>query len=99
MLGGKETENVSAPARPIAPVAIRVGRRKAAQDPSSVQEIMDQGVDGHERRADFEPQRPSVSGAQQQGRKRHRQDLVRNAIDVPQRSEDSPPTGRQPVRS
>jgi hypothetical protein len=33
------------------------------QDPGSVQEIV--GIDGYERRADFEPQRPSLAGAQQ----------------------------------
>jgi hypothetical protein len=36
-LGRKQTENVSAPARPIAPVAVRMGRRKPPQNPGSVQ--------------------------------------------------------------
>jgi hypothetical protein len=49
-LGREETENVSAPAGPIAPVAVRMASTKPAQDPGSVQEIMDQGVDRHERR-------------------------------------------------
>ena len=43
-----------------------IGPRKvigaqALQDPGSVQEIMDQGVDGNERRADVEPQRPLLA--------------------------------------
>ena len=68
------------------------------QDPGSVQEIMDQGVDSHEGRADFEPQRPSLSGAQQQGRQRHRQDLVSHAVDVAQRTDDGLAKGSEPIR-
>ena len=51
------------PRRPVAPVAVRMVSAEPPQDPGSVQEIMDQGVDSHERRADFDPQRPSVAGA------------------------------------
>ena len=98
-LGREKTENVSAPAGPIAPVAVRMGCAQPPQDPGSVQEIMDQGVDSHERRADFKPERPLIAGAEQHGRQRHRQDLVRNAVDVPQRPDHSFPTGREPVRS
>jgi len=98
-IGGKQTENVSTPAGPIAPVAVRMGRRKPPQDPGSVQEIMNQGVDSHERRADFKPERPLIAGAEQHGRQRHRQDLVRNAVHVPQWSDHSLSTGREPVRS
>ena len=63
-----------------------------------MQEIMDQGVDSHEGRADFEPQRPSLAGAQQQRRQRHRQDLVSHPIDVAQRPNDGLATGGEPIR-
>jgi hypothetical protein len=98
-LGREETEDVSAPAGLIAPVAVRMASIQPPQDPGSVQEIMDQRVYCHERRADFKPERPLVAGAEQDRRQRHRQDLVRNAVDVPQRPDHSFPTSRQPVRS
>ena len=50
---------------------------------------------GQERQAVAE----AAAGAEQHGRQRHRQDLVRNAVDVPQRPDHSLPTGREPVRS
>ena len=53
----------AAPARSVAPLSVRMIGAQPPQDPSSVQEIMDQGVDGHEGSADFEPQRPSLAGA------------------------------------
>ena len=80
---GEQTENAGAPSRPVAPVSVRMIGAQPPQDPGSVQEIMDQGVDGHEGRADFDPQRPSLAGAQQQRRQGHRQDLVGHPIDVP----------------
>ena len=54
-LGREEAQNVSAPAGPIASVAVRMAGTEPTQDPGTVQEIMDQCVDGYERRADFEP--------------------------------------------
>ena len=65
-VGGEQTENVGASSRPVAPVSVRMVGAQPPQDPGSVQEIMDQGVDSHEGRADFDPQRPSLAGAQQQ---------------------------------
>ena len=52
--------DASAPSRLIATGSVSVVGTKPPQDPGSVQEIMDQGVDGHEGRADFEPQRLSA---------------------------------------
>ena len=60
---GEQTENAGAPSRPVAPLSVRMIGAQPPQDPGSVQEIMDQGVDGYERRADFEPQGPSLAGA------------------------------------
>ena len=64
-----------------------------------MQEIMDEGVNGDERRADFEPQRLSLSGGQQQVRHCHRQNLVGHPVDVPQRADDGFTKGGEPIRS
>jgi hypothetical protein len=68
----EQLENTGASSRLIAPVPVRMVGAQPLQDPSSVQEIMDEGVDSHERRAHFEPQWASVAGAQEQRRQRHR---------------------------
>ena len=95
---GEQTENAGASARPVAPLSVGMIGAQPPQDPGSVQEIMDQGVDGHEGRADFEPQRPLLAGAQQQRRQRHRQDLVGHPIDVAQRPNDGLAQGSEPIR-
>jgi hypothetical protein len=64
----EQAENAGAPSRPVALVSVRMVGAQPLQDPGSVQEIMDQGVDRHEGCADFDPQRPSLAGAQQQRR-------------------------------
>ena len=43
-----DAENAGAPTRPVAPVAVRMVGAQPLQDPGSVQEIMDQGVDRYE---------------------------------------------------
>jgi hypothetical protein len=78
----EQTENASASAGPVAALAVGMLGSQPPQDSGSMKEIMDQGVDGHEGCADFEPQRPSLAGAQQQRRQGHRQDLVGHPIDV-----------------
>ena len=60
----EQAENAGTPSRPIAPVPVRMVGAEPPQEPGSVQEIMDQGVDRHQGRADFDPQRPSLAGAQ-----------------------------------
>jgi hypothetical protein len=97
-LAGDKAENVSAPARPIAPVAVRMASSEPGQDSGSVQEIMDQSIDSHERCADFEPQRPVLARAEQHRRQRHRQDLVGNAVHVAQWPDQSLSAGREPIR-
>ena len=64
-----------------------------------MQEIVDQGVDGYQVRADFEPQRPSLSSAQQQVRHGHRQNLVSHPVNVPQRADDGLAKGTEPIRT
>ena len=90
--------DASAPSRLIATGSVRVVGTKPPQDPGSVQEIMDEGVDGDERRADFEPQRLSVPGAQQQARHCYRQHLVSHAVDVPEWRDDGLAQGCEPIR-
>jgi hypothetical protein len=63
---GKQANNSGASSWLIAAVAVQMVGAEAAQDAGPVQEIMDQRVDSNERRADFNPQRPSLPGAQQQ---------------------------------
>ena len=96
-VGREDTDDAGAPSRLVAPVAVRMVGAQAPQNPGSVQEIMDQGVDGYQVRADFEPQRPSLSSAQQQVRHGHRQDLVSHPIDVPQRADDGLTKGTDPT--
>ena len=55
-VGGDQIENVGAPALAVAPVPVRMVGAQPSQDPGSVQEIMDESVDGHEGGADFDPQ-------------------------------------------
>ena len=62
---GEQAENAGAPSRPVAHLSVRMIGAQPPQDPGSVQEIMDQGVDGDEGCADFDPQWPSLAGAQQ----------------------------------
>jgi len=57
-VGCKQMENPSAPSRPVAPISVRVVGAQPLQDPGSMQEIMDQGVDGNEGRASTLPIRP-----------------------------------------
>ena len=94
----QEPENAGAASRLIASVPVRVVGAETAQDPGSVQEIMDQGVDSNEGRADFEPQRLSVAGAEQQRRQRHGQDLIRHPIDVSDWANDGLAKASEPIR-
>jgi hypothetical protein len=56
------------------------------QDAGAVQKIVHQGVDGNHVSASFGPAR--VLAAEEQIGQRHHQDLVRHAVDVPQRPND-----------
>ena len=91
-------ENFGASSRPVASIPVWVVSAQPVEDPGSVQEIMDEGVDSHKGRADLDPPRPSVACSQQQVRHRHRQHLIGNAVDVPQRADDGLTQGSEPVR-
>ena len=65
------------------------------QNPGPMKEVMDQGVDDNEARADVEPPRPGRPGPHQQVRQRHRHDLVRNPVDMPKRLNQRGPGRRE----
>ena len=96
-VGGKEMENFSTSSRPVASIPVWVVSSQPVEDPGSVQEIVDEGVDSHKGRADFDPQRPSAAGCQQQVRQPHRQHLVGDAVHVPERADDRFAQGSEPV--
>ena len=84
-LAGNQPDNVGAAAWPVAAGPVGMGGLEPAQDPGPVQEVVDQGIDGDQVHANFQPPRANVSGADQNARHRHGQDLVRNAVDVAHR--------------
>ncbi len=83
-LCGNQPNNVGAATWPIAAGPVRVGGLEPSQDPGPVQKVMDQGIDGDQVHADFQPLWANVGGADQNTGQRHRQDLVRNAVDIVQ---------------
>ena len=95
---GEQTENAGAPSRLVAPVSVRMIGAQSPQNPGSVQEIVDQGVDSYEGCADFDPQRPSLAGAQQQRRQSHRQDFVSHPVHVTEWPNNGLAQGSKPIR-
>ena len=60
-----------------------------------MKEVVDQGIDDNETRPDVEPPRSGCPGPHQQGRQRHADDLVGNAIDMPEGVDQSGPGCRE----
>ena len=98
-VGCEQMENPGATIWPVTPIPVRMVGVQSLQDPRAMQKVMNQGVDSHEGRPDFKPQRPSAASCQQQVRQRHRQDLVGNAVDVPEWANDGFAQGSEPVWS
>ena len=82
-LAGDQSHNIGAAAWPVAAGPVRMGSLEPSQDPGPVQKVMDQGIDRDQLHADFQPPRANVSGADQNAREAHGQDLVGNPVDVP----------------
>ncbi len=82
-LCGNQPHNIGAAIWPVAAGAVGMGRVEPSQDPGPMQEIVDQGIDGDQVHPNFQPPRANVSGADQNVREAHRQDLVSNAVDIP----------------
>jgi hypothetical protein len=98
-LAGDQADNVGAAAGPVAAGAVGVGGLEPGQDPGPVQEIVYQGIDRYQLHANFEPARANVSGADQNARHRHCQDLVGNAVDVAHRLDQANARLRQGIWS
>src|SRR6516165_10831285 len=90
------SDDVGAAVRLIAAKAVWMTRPEPMQDTGAVQKIVHQGVDGDHVSASFGPAR--VLAAQEQIGQRHRQDLVRYAVDVPQRPNNGFAHADRPVR-
>ena len=82
---GSTGNDFGAAACPVAAGAVRVGSLEAPQDPSPVQEIVDQGIDRNQVHTDLQPLGANLSRADQDAGQRHSQHLVGNAIDIAQR--------------
>jgi hypothetical protein len=92
-------EHVSAATWSVAGRAIRVASRKPVQDPGSMKEVMDQGIDSDEAGTDLEPTGAGCPSPHQQGRQCHGDDLVGNPIDMPQRVDQGSPGCRKVLGS
>src|SRR3984893_16419163 len=62
---GDQPNDIGAAAWPVAAGPVRVGSLEPSKDPGPVQEIVDQGIDGDQVHADFQPPRTNVGGADQ----------------------------------
>jgi hypothetical protein len=62
---------------------------ESAKDAGADQKVVHQGVDGNHAAADLVPDVQVFWGGQQDARQGHGQDLVRDAVDLPERSNQS----------
>ena len=81
---GRQSNNVSAAAGPIAGRAIGVVSLESAQDAGAVQEVVHQRVDGDHAGTDVLPSLVASRGGQQNAGQGHGQHLVRHAVDLAQ---------------
>ena len=63
---GNVNKNVSAATWPIAGRAIRMASAEPVEDPGSMKEVVDQGIDDNETRPDGEPTRPGSASPHQE---------------------------------
>jgi hypothetical protein len=90
-LGGDAFDDCGAPIRVVAPRAIGMIGIEASQDAGAVQKIVNQPVDGDQHGPGLDPAFPSRVAGEQQPGERHREDFVGDAVDVPERLEQSLP--------
>ena len=62
---GNQANDVGTATLPVTALAVRMGSLEATQDPSSVQEIVHQGIDRDQLHANIEPPRANVHSANQ----------------------------------
>ena len=89
--------NVGAAASLVAGCTIRMVGLESCQDAGADQKVVHQGVDGNHAGADLVPEVQAFRGGQQDARQGHGQDLVRDAIDLPERSNQSFPQSGEPI--
>ena len=89
--------NVGAAARPVAGRTIRMVSLESCQDAGADQKVVNQGVDGNHAGANLIPETLAFRGSQEDARQAHGQDLVRDAIDLPEWSDQSFPQSGEPM--
>ena len=90
-------DDVGAAASLVAGRPVRMVGSEPCQDAGADQKVVHQGVDGNHAGADLVPEAQALRGSQQDARQGHSQDLVRDAIDLPERSKQSFPQSGEPV--
>ena len=89
--------NVGAATGLIAGSTIRMVGLESCQDASADQKVVHQSIDGNHAGADLAPEVEAFRGGQQDAGQGHGQDLVRNAIDLPERSDQTFPQSAEPI--
>lgn len=84
-LAGYAFDDRGATARGVAAGTVSVVGVQLSENAGAVQGIVHQGVNGDHHRAGFNPGRTLGIPSEQQTGQRHRQHLVRHAVDVPER--------------
>jgi hypothetical protein len=92
-------DNVGAAASLVAGCTIRMLSLEPFQDAGADQKVVHKSIDGNHAGPDIVPEARAFRGRQQDARQRHGQDLVRDAIDLPERSDQSFPQSAEPIRT
>ena len=90
-------DDAGAAARPIAGHAVGVVGIEPVEDPSPDQPIVHQGVDGDHAGADLDPEWPIFRSGEQKAGEGHGQNLVGDAVDLPQRPDQGFPEVGEPI--
>jgi hypothetical protein len=96
-LPGDRFNDAGTAARPVAGHAIGVVGIEPVEDPGPNQEIMHQGVDGDHAGANLDPDRQILRRGEQKAGQGHGQDLVGDAVDLPQWSYQGFPQVGEPI--
>jgi len=88
-LAGNRPNDIGAAVWPVTASAIRMGGVEPVQDPGSVQKIVHQRIDRDRRHADFEPPGANGSSTNQNAGQGHGEHLVRYAVNIAQRVQQS----------
>ena len=94
---GHGLDNVGAAASLVAGRTIRMVGLEPCQDAGADQKVVHQGVDGNHAGANLLPEVQAFRGGHQDAGQGHGQDLVRDAVDLPERANQSFPQSGEPV--